>query len=183
MTIQEILDNTKAKMDKGISNLEKGLVMIRTGRANPAILDRVEADYYGSPTPINQMSSISVVEGRQLVIKPFDKTAVKAMESAINAADLGYPVQNDGDVLRITIPSLTEETRKSLAKEAHKLGEEAKIVIRNMRRDGNDVVKKDDELTEDMKKDAQDKVQKLTDDYIKKIDTIITDKTNEIMSI
>ena len=183
MTMQEILDNTKVKMDKGIANLEKGLVSIRTGRANPAILDRVEADYYGSPTPINQMSSIQVVEGRQLVIKPFDKTMIKTMEGAINAADLGYPVQNDGDVLRISIPSLTEETRKTLAKDAHKLGEEAKIAIRNVRRDSNEVVKKDGELSEDMKKDAQEKVQKLTDDYIKKIDTVVASKTNEIMSI
>lgn len=183
MTMQEILDNTKAKMDKGIANLEKGLLTIRTGRANPAILERVEADYYGSPTPINQMASISVVEGRQLVIKPFDKSIIKAMETALNAADLGYPVQNEGDVLRISIPALTEETRKSLAKDAHKIGEDAKIVIRNDRRDGNDVIKKDNELTEDMKKDAQEKVQKLTDDYVKKIDTLVATKTNEIMSI
>lgn len=183
MTTQEILDNTKAKMDKGITNLEKGLLSIRTGRANPAILERVEADYYGSPTPINQMASISVVEGRQLVIKPFDKSIVKAMETALNAADLGFPVQNEGDVLRISIPALTEETRKSLAKDAHKIGEDAKVVIRNDRRDGNDVIKKDNELSEDMKKDAQEKVQKLTDDYVKKIDDLVTTKTNEIMSI
>lgn len=181
--MQMVLDEVKTKMDKGIQNLEKQLVSIRTGRANPAMLDRVEADYYGSPTPLTQMASVQVVEGRQLVIKPFDKSVLKAMETALNTSDLGYPIQNDGDVLRINIPALTEETRKALSKDAHKVGEDGKVVIRNARRDGNDLVKKDKELTEDSKKDAQDKIQKMTDDYIKKIDTIVADKTNEIMSI
>jgi len=183
MTVQDILKTTKERMEKGIVALTKNLVTIRTGRANPAILERVEVDYYGSPTPINQMASIQVVEGRQLVIKPFDRSILKTMEAALNAANLGYPVQGDGTVLRITIPPLTGDKRKEYAKDASKMGEEAKVVIRNIRRDSNDLAKKDKELTEDMKKDAQEKVQKLTDEYIKKIDAIVKEKQEEIMSI
>lgn len=181
--MEEILVNVEEKMEKGLHGLKKNLVSIRTGRANPAMLDRVQCDYYGSLTPINQMASIQVVEGRQLCIKPFDKSMTKDMEAAINGSDIGYPVQNDGDTLRINIPALTEETRKSLAKDAHKLGEESKVVIRNARRDGNEAVKKDKELTEDMKKDAQDQIQKLTDKYIKLIDDTVAEKTSEIMAI
>lgn len=181
--MQEILNNTKERMEKAIETLRHNLVDIRTGRANPAILDRVEVNYYGSPTPVNQMASIQVVEGRQLAIKPYDKSLVKDMESAINAADLGYPVTNDGDTLRINIPPLTEETRKSLSKDASKIGEESKIAIRNIRRDANDVAKKSDELNEDLKKDAQERIQKLTDEYVKKIDDTVKDKVEEIMSI
>jgi len=183
MTVQDILKTTKERMEKGIVALTKNLVTIRTGRANPAMLERVEVDYYGSPTPINQMASIQVVEGRQLVIKPFDRSILKTMEAALNAANLGYPVQGDGTVLRITIPPLTGDKRKEYAKDASKMGEEAKVVIRNIRRDSNDLAKKDKELTEDMKKDAQEKVQKLTDEYIKKIDAIVKEKQEEIMSI
>lgn len=183
MTVQEILNTTKERMEKGIVALNKNLVTIRTGRANPAMLDRVEADYYGSPTPINQMASIQVVEGRQLVIKPFDRSMIKGMEAALNAANLGFPIQSDGTVLRITIPPLTGDKRKEYAKDASKMGEEAKVVIRNIRRDANDLAKKDKELTEDMKKDAQEKVQKMTDEFIKKIDSVVKEKQNEIMSI
>ena len=183
MTVQDILKTTKEKMEKGIVSLQKNLVTIRTGRANPAMLDRVEVEYYGSPTPINQMASIQVVEGRQLVIKPFDRSILKGMEAALNAADLGYPIQGDGTVLRITIPPLTGDKRKEYAKDASKMGEEAKVAIRNIRRDANDLAKKDKELTEDMKKDAQEKVQKLTDDFIKKVDAVVKEKQNEIMSI
>lgn len=181
--METILMNTEEKMEKALAGLKKGLVTIRTGRANPAMLDRVEANYYGSMTPINQMASIQVVEGRQLLIKPFDKTMVKDMLAALNAANLGYPIQNDGDVLRINIPPLTEDTRKVLSKDASKMGEEAKVVIRNARRDGNDAVKKHKEAPEDMRKDTQDQIQKLTDAYIKKIDDIVAEKTKEIMSI
>ena len=183
MTVQDILKTTKERMEKGIVALTKNLVTIRTGRANPAMLERVEVDYYGSPTPINQMASIQVVEGRQLLIKPFDRSILKTMEAALNAANLGSPVQGDGTVLRITIPPLTGDKRKEYAKDASKMGEEAKVVIRNVRRDSNDLAKKDKELTEDMKKDAQEKVQKLTDEYIKKIDAIVKEKQEEIMSI
>lgn len=181
--MQTILDNAKEKMERAMDALHNNLVEIRTGRANPAMLDRVEVDYYGSPTPVNQMASIQVVEGRQLLIKPYDKSLVKDMLQAINACDLGYPVQNDGDVLRINIPPLTEDTRKALGKDAAKVGEESKIVIRNIRRDANDAAKKASELTEDMKKDAQDRIQKLTDEYVKKIDETVKTKVDEIMSI
>lgn len=181
--MQIILDKTTEKMEKAMETLHHHLVGIRTGRANPAMLDRVEVDYYGSLTPINQMASIQVVEGRQLLIKPYDKSLVKDMEIAINAANIGFPVQNDGDVLRINIPTLTEETRKSLSKDASKVGEESKIAVRNVRRDANDVVKKDKELSEDLKKDAQERIQKITDEYIKKVDNTVKEKIDEIMSI
>ncbi|MFV0381886.1 MAG: ribosome recycling factor [Breznakia sp.] len=181
--MQQHLDKTTEKMEKGIATLQHHLVSIRTGRANPAVLDHIVVDYYGSMTPLNQMSSIQVVEGRQLQIKPYDKSLVKDMEVAINTSDLGLPVQNDGDVLRINIPALTEETRKELSKEASKIGEELKVTIRNARREGNDAIKKDGELTEDMKKDGQEQIQKLTDGYVKKIDEIVEAKVKEIMSI
>ncbi len=181
--MEMILMSTEEKMEKAIETLNKHLVSIRTGRANPAMLEHVEAIYYGSPTPINQMSAISVVEGRQLMIKPFDKSAIKDIEKAINEQDLGYPVQNDGDLLRINIPPLTEERRKEFTKDASKCGEEAKVAIRNIRRDANDAIKKDKELPEDVKKDGQEQVQKLTDDFVKKIDSLVADKTKEIMVI
>lgn len=181
--MSDIILLTEEKMDKVIINLEKNLASIRTGRANPQILEHVLVDYYGSPTPINQMSSVSVVEGRQLVIKPYDRSMIKEMEAAISKSDLDYPVLNDGDVLRINIPALTEETRKALTKDASKIGEEAKVAIRNVRRDSNDAIKKDAELTEDMKKSSQDDVQKLTDSFVKKIDEIVKTKNSEIMSI
>ena len=181
--MQAILDKTEERMMSAIDSLEHHLASIRTGRANPKILEHINVDYYGSPTPVNQMSSVSVVEGRQLVIKPYDKSLIKEIETALGKSDLEYPIQNDGDVLRINIPPLTEETRKSLAKDAHKVGEDSKVAVRNIRRDANDSVKKDKELTEDLKKEAQEKVQKLTDKYIKNIDEVVKNKTNEIMSI
>lgn len=181
--MQKILDSATTRMDKVLDNLRSSLTSIRTGRANPTILDRVHIDYYGSSTPINQLASIQVVEGRQLLIKAFDKGILKSMEQAISMADLGLVPQNDGEVIRINVPALTEERRKELSKEAHKVGEDSKIAIRNIRRDANDAVKKDDELTEDSRKQANDKVQKLTDTYVKKIDGIIEEKTKEIMSV
>lgn len=181
--MQEILNQTVEKMDKAMETLQRHLVEIRTGRANPALLDRVQVNYYGSLTPINQMASIQVVEGRQLLIKPYDKNLLKDMEGAINAANIGFPVSSDGTVLRINIPALTEETRKSLSKDASKVGEEGKVAIRNVRRDANDLVKKNKELSEDMKKNAQDQIQKHTDEYIKLVDETVKNKITEIMSI
>lgn len=145
--------------------------------------ERVSVEYYGSPTPINQISSIQVVEGRQLVVKPYDRSILKEIDHAIGAANLGLVPQNDGDVIRINVPALTEDRRKELAKDAHKFGEEAKVAVRNNRREGNDMVKKNKELTEDMKKDAQEKIQKMTDDHVKKIDTMVKEKSDEIMSV
>ena len=170
-------------MNKAMENLESNLRTIRTGRANANMLERVSVEYYGSPTPINQISSIQVVEGRQLVVKPYDRSILKDMDHAISAANLGLVPQNDGDVIRINVPALTEDRRKDLAKEAHKYGEECKIAVRNIRRDGNDMAKKDKELTEDMRKDAQEKIQKMTDRFVKQIDAMVKEKSDEIMSV
>lgn len=181
--MKQILDSVEAKMNKAMENLESNLRTIRTGRANANMLERVSVEYYGSPTPINQISSIQVVEGRQLVVKPYDRSILKDMDHAISAANLGLVPQNDGDVIRINVPALTEDRRKDLAKEAHKYGEECKISVRNIRRDGNDMAKKDKELTEDMRKDAQEKIQKMTDRFVKQIDAMVKEKSDEIMSV
>ncbi len=181
--MEMILLQASEKMDKALETLQRHLNSIRTGRANPNMLEHVEADYYGSPTPINQMSSISVVEGRQLVIKPYDKSIIKDIEKALNEANLGYPIQNDGDVLRISIPPLTEERRREFSKDAQKMGEEGKVAVRNVRRDANDAIKKNKEFNEDMKKDGQDEVQTLTDSYIAKVEKMVSEKTEEIMAI
>lgn len=177
------MDVMKEKMNKAVEALSGNLKTIRTGRANPTILDRVELEYYGSMTPLNQLSSISVVEGRQLLIKPFDRSMLKEVERAIAMADLGLVPQNDGNAIRIMIPALTEDRRKELSKEAHKMGEEAKVAIRNIRRDTLNGVKKDKELTEDLKKQAQEDVQKATDQFTKKIDAIVEEKCRDIMSV
>ena len=157
------MDVMNEKMNKAVEALESNLKTIRTGRANPTILDRVELEYYGSMTPLNQLSSISVVEGRQLMVKPFDRNMLKEVERAIAMADLGLVPQNDGQAIRIMIPALTEDRRKDLSKEAHKMGEDAKIAVRNIRRDALNGAKKDNELTEDLKKQAQEDIQKATD--------------------
>lgn len=181
--MKQILDQATQKMDKALDALHANLATIRTGRANPQILDRVHVDYYGSATPINQVAGISVVEGRQLCIKPFDKSILKDIERAIEVADLGLVPQNDGTVIRINVPALTEDRRKELAKTASKMGEEAKVAVRNVRREANDAVKKNKEMPEDLAKQANEKIQKLTDEFVKKIDAIVDEKSKEIMSI
>ncbi len=177
------METMQEKMNKAIESLESNLKTIRTGRANPTILDRVEVEYYGSMMPINQLASISVVEGRQLMIKPFDKNMLKEIERSIAMADLGLVPQNDGNVVRIMIPPLTEDRRKSLTKDANKMGEEAKIAVRNIRRDAQNAAKKDKELTEDLKKQTQDDIQKATDEAVKKIDKIVDEKNKDILSV
>lgn len=177
------MDMMNDKMNKAVEALEGNLKTIRTGRANPTILDRVELEYYGSMTPLNQLSSISVVEGRQLMIKPFDRNMLKEIERAVAMADLGLVPQNDGSVIRIMIPALTEDRRKELSKDAHKMGEDAKIAIRNIRRDAANAAKKDSELTEDLKKQAQEDIQKATDQYTAKVDKIVDEKCKDIMSV
>ena len=172
----EILNHAEEKMKKAVAVLEEDLKTIRTGIAHASLLDHVQFEYYGSPTPINQVASVKVVEGRQLVIKPY-------IERAIQTSDTGLVPQSDGEVIRLNVPALTEERRKELAKSAHKMGEEAKIAIRNIRRDANDAVKKDKELTEDLKKDAQEKIQKLTDKIGKSIDSAVDTKAKEIMKV
>ncbi len=181
--MSEILEKAESRMQHAIENLESNLRTIRTGRANSQILDRVEVDYYGAPTPINQMASIQVVEGTQLVIKPYDRSIIKNIAAAIQAANLGLNPQAEGDIIRIQVPSLTEDRRKELAKEAHKYGEEAKVAIRNIRRDANDAIKKDKELREDEEKAALEDSQKLTDKFSKKIDEIIENKQADILSV
>lgn len=181
--MEMILLNAEERMEKAIVSLENALKTIRTGRANPAILDRVMVEYYGSEMPINQLAGISVLEGRQLVVKPYDKGVLKDMERAIAMCDLGVAPQNDGDLIRINIPPLTEDRRKEFAKDAHKFGEEAKVAVRMIRRDANDAIKKNKEFTEDEIKAGQDDVQKLTDQFIKKIDTVVEEKAKEIMSV
>lgn len=177
------LDLAKEKMNKRIEKLEAHLITVRTGRANPNMLAEVDVDYYGAPTPLNQIASITIVEGRTLVIKPYDTHFLKTIEHAINAANLGFNPNNDGSVVRISVPPLTEQTRRELTKEVAKFAEEAKIDLRNIRRDVNEAIKKDDTLTEDAEKEALDKVQKILDESVKKVDAIVAAKDKEIMTV
>lgn len=184
--MKEVIDNTKERMGKCINALENELATIRAGRANPTVLDRVTVEYYGAPTPINQMASISVAEARVLVISPYDATQLKAIEKAIQASDVGINPQNDGKVIRMTFPQLTEDRRKELCKQISKICEESKVAVRNVRRDGMDKIKakkKANEITEDDVKDADKSIQKLTDKYIEEIDKIGEAKNKEIMAI
>ncbi len=184
--MKEVISTTKERMEKCITALSNELASIRAGRANPAVLDRITVEYYGTPTPINQMASISVAEARILVVTPYDKSQLKPIEKAIQASDLGINPANDGSVLRIVFPQLTEERRKELCKTVSKTCEESKVAVRNVRRDGMDKIKakkKANEITEDDVKEAEKEIQKLTDKYIEKIDKIGEDKDKEIMSI
>lgn len=170
-------------MESALQSLAENLATVRTGRANPAMLSKVMIDYYGEMTPINQMSQISVVEGTQLVVKLFDPSQLKNVEKAINAANLGFNAQNDGTVIRMNVPALTQETRKVLVKDVSKMAEEAKVVVRNARRDVNDQVKKDGDLSEDMEKRELETVQKVTDEFIKKVDEVAKEKSDEILLV
>lgn len=181
--VEEHLNKTKVKMEKAVSIFEESLKNVRTGRASPSLLDHVNVDYYGMPTPLNQIAGISVVEGKQLVIKPFDPNSLKNIEKAIFEANINITPINDGTMIRLNVPTLTEETRKEMVKIVHKDAEEAKINIRNIRREQNDAVKKDDSLTEDLEKDGLERIQKLTDDFIKKIDEISAVKAKEVMTV
>lgn len=181
--MSDYLDRAEEKMMDVTENLESNFATIRTGRANAKILDRVKIDYYGEPMPINQIARISVVEGTQLVIRPYERNQVKAIAHAISAANLGFNPQAEADQVRILVPQLTEERRKQLAKEAQKYGEEAKVAIRNIRRDCNDWIKKDKELPEDVSKDLLNEAQKLTDRYTKEVDSMTAEKKKEILSL
>lgn len=176
----------KEKMDKSIDNLKERFSEVRAGRANPAILNKVKIDYYGTPTPINQVAGISVPEARMIVIQPWDASILKDIEKAINTAEIGINPNNDGKVIRLTFPELTEERRKELVKDIKKMAEEAKVAVRNSRRDGIDMAKKsqkDGEMTEDELKQAENKVQELTDKAIAEIDKVLESKETEILSI
>ena len=180
---EDIIEKVTEKMHKSIENFEYNLVQIRTGRANPTMLDGISVDYYGTATPLNQVSAITVPEGRQLLIKPYDKTLVEAIEKAINEANIGINPQSDGENVRLNIPALTEESRKILVKDVYKLAEEAKIAIRNIRRDANETIKKDKEMTKDDVQGYQDDVQELTDNMIKKIDELAKKKETDLLTV
>lgn len=184
--MKDTMNKLKEKMQKTINVLESDLAAVRAGRANPAVLDRVTVDYYGAPTPVNQMAAISVAEARILVITPWDKTTLIPIEKAIQASDIGINPINDGSVLRLTFPQLTEERRKELVKEIKKTGEESKVALRSIRRDIMDkfkTMKKNNEITEDDLKNCEKDVQNVTDKFVKNIDDMIAKKEAEIMSI
>ncbi len=181
--MDEISLDAQQRMNKSVESLRQSLATLRTGRASPAILAGVEIDYYGSMTPINQVSSISIPEPRQLLIKPYDKNDVKAIVGAINAANLGLNPINEGTQIRLLIPALTEERRIEITKQARKYGEEAKVAVRNIRREYMDLVKGDEEMSEDYQKKVTDEIQKVTDETIKAIDGVIAEKEKELMVI
>ena len=178
--------NIKERMEKSIGAFQEKLSEIRAGRANPAILNKVKIDYYGTPTPINQVAGISVPEARLIVIQPWDGSVLKDIEKAILASDIGLNPNNDGKVIRLAFPELTEERRKELVKEIKKIAEEAKVAVRSIRRDGIDEAKekeKNSEITEDELKVAETEIQKITDKNIEEIDKILANKETEIMSV
>lgn len=184
--VKDIIKTSDEKMNKTISVLKKDLSSMKAGRANPAMLDRIEAEYYGSVTPLNQLANISAPEPRILLIQPYDRSSIKSIEKAILVSDLGLNPSNDGSVIRLVIPELTEETRKNIVKNVKKNGEEAKVAVRAIRRDANDrikALKKDGVITEDETKKGEDDIQKKTDLFIKQIDGIIETKEKEIMSV
>ena len=179
------LQQFETKMVKAIDYLGSDYEGIRAGRANPHVLDKIRVDYYGSPTPIQQVGNITIPEARMIQIAPWEKSLIKAIEKAIMASDLGITPSNDGSVIRLVFPELTEERRKTLAKDVKKKGEEAKVAIRNIRRDGNDYLKKlgKTDVSEDEIKDMEDQLQKATDKYIKEVDKMIETKSKEIMTV
>jgi ribosome recycling factor len=183
---QTVIANTKDRMTKAIQAYSRELASVRAGRASASLLDRITVDYYGAPTPVNQLAGISVPEARLLVIQPYDKSILGDIEKAILKSDLGLNPSNDGSIIRIAIPQLTEERRKDLVKVVKKASEEAKIAIRNIRRDGNDDLKKlekSGDITEDAQRGFSDDIQKLTDEYIAKVDQITKDKEKEILEV
>jgi len=181
--MDEIALEAKERLAKCVVALENELVTLRTGRASPAMLDRVECEYYGDKIAINQISSISSPEPRQLVIKPYDRNDLKSIVAAINAANLGINPVNEGDCIRITVPPLTEDTRRDLVKKAKALTEESRVAVRNVRREYVDFVKDADDMTDDYKDRVQDDIQKVVDETMKKIDEVFANKEKEIMTV
>lgn len=184
--LEELFLFGEEKMEKTVAQLQKEFGTIRSGRANPGILDRVMVEYYGAPTPLRQMSQVSVQDGTTLVITPYDKTVMKEIEKAIIKAEIGITPNNDGICIRLPFPPLTEDRRREIAKDVKKLGEDAKVAIRNIRRDMTDGLKKvekGENLPEDMVKDNQDKIQKLTDKYTANIDSAVAVKEKEVMTV
>lgn len=184
--IKDILKNAETKMNKTVSVLESDLKTMKAGRANPTMLDRIQVEYYGNMCPLNQVANVSAPEPRVLVVAPWEKTLLKDIEKAILKSDLGLNPSNDGSIIRLIIPELTEETRKALVKNVKKAGEEAKVAVRSVRRDANDKIKalkKELDLSEDELKKGEDDVQKITDKVVKKIDEIIASKEKEVLSV
>ncbi len=184
--MKEILEKTSGKMTKSLANLEHEFAMVRAGRANPSVLDKVKVDYYGTPTPINQLAAVSVTEARVLTIQPWDASVVSAIEKAIQTSDVGINPQSDGKLIRLMFPQLTEDRRKEIVKELHKMAEDSKIAVRSIRRDAIEKLKaqkKNAELTEDDLKIAEKKVQDLTDKFTKEVDEKLHTKEKEILSI
>lgn len=184
--LDDIYLDTSEKMEKTINALKDDLASVRAGRANPHILDRVRVDYYGTPTPLNQVGNIMVPEARLLVIAPWDPSLIPAIEKALQVSDIGIMPSNDGKVIRLVFPELTEERRRDLVKMVRKMGEESKIAIRNLRRQANEMLKKEQKnstITEDDLKDGEDEVQRMTDERIKLIDKLVEEKEKEIMEV
>lgn len=184
--MKELLNFAEEKMIKSVANLEREFSSIRAGRASPNILDKIQVDYYGVPTPINQMAAVAVVEARSLVIQPWDASTVKTIEKAILTSDIGINPQNDGRSLRLNFPPLTEERRKEIVKDVRKLAEDGKVAVRSIRRDAIDklkAMKKNSEITEDDVKKGEGDIQKLTDKYIKNIDDATAAKEKEILEL
>lgn len=184
--MEERLQPFETKMRKSCDALQSDLASIRAGRANPHVLDKIKVDYYGTPTPIQQVGNVSVPEARIIQIQPWEKKMIREIEKAIMTSDLGINPTNDGSVIRLVFPELTEERRKSLSKDVKKKGDEAKVAIRNIRRDANETFKKlnkNNELTEDDQKLLETKAQKLTDKYIAEIDKAVEEKTKELMTV
>ncbi len=180
------IEKYESKMQKSLENLQGELGSIRAGRANPHILDKIKVDYYGTPTGIQQVGNISIPEARVIMIKPYDKNMLKNLEHALQASDIGINPNNDGTAIRLVFPELTEDRRKELCKDVKKKGEECKVAVRNIRRDGVDAIKKlqkSEDISEDTIKDLQDELQKITDKFIKKIDEASAEKEKEIMTV
>ena len=181
--MEEILNSTEEKMMLTIESLENKFTNVRAGRANPNMLDGIMVEYYGVPTPLKSLANISIPEARQLSIKPFDRSCLGAIEKAIFEANLGVTPNNNGEVVFIVIPPLTEDRRKELVKQVKGLGEEAKIALRNIRQDANNAIKKDEEINEDMEKSLMNEVQDLINDFNKKVDEKLKEKEEELMTI
>ena len=187
--MEDFMENIKdieGRMQKSVDNLKEEYVTIRAGRANPHILDRLRVDYYGTPTPIQQVANVSVPEARMIQIQPWEASLIKDIEKAILVSDLGLTPNNDGKTIRLVFPELTEDRRKELAKDIKKKGDNAKVAIRNIRRDANDAIKKENkagDISDDEAKNSEDEIQKITDKYIAMIDSAIDDKTKGILTV
>jgi ribosome recycling factor len=184
--IDEIREDAEARMGKSIESLQQAFARIRTGRASPSLLDDIKVDYYGSPTPLNQVANVNVEDGRSLLISPWEKKMVPVIEKAILKSDLGLTPNTTADVIRLPMPPLTEESRKGLTKHARSEAENARIAIRNIRRDANSTVKellKEKEITEDEERAAEDAIQKLTDRFVARVDEILGEKESDLMEI